>query len=162
MWYKIQVKGLEATMEGAQFSQIRRTLGKSQRQLARLLGVSAKAIQSFEQGWRRIPSSAERQLLLLLCLKSSSNKASSPCWAVRRCSDRWKANCPSWEFNAGRLCWLVNGTFCRGQLQESWQKKMELCQGCEVYLSIFGTRAGSTGPSEHNDATGGEIKSGGS
>ena len=36
-------------------SAARQYLGKTQSQMAQVLGVSLKAIQSFEQGWRNIP-----------------------------------------------------------------------------------------------------------
>jgi DNA-binding XRE family transcriptional regulator len=39
-------------MESNEFSGIRKYLGKTQSELAGLLCVSTKAIQSFEQGWR--------------------------------------------------------------------------------------------------------------
>ena len=47
-------------MERDEFSGIRHLLGKTQSQLARLLGTSFKAIQSFEQGWRNVPAHTER------------------------------------------------------------------------------------------------------
>ncbi|MCX5879496.1 MAG: transcriptional regulator, partial [Deltaproteobacteria bacterium] len=53
-------------MRNSEFSRIRGYLGKTQNELAQLLGTSLKAIQSFEQGWRRIPVHAERQVLFLL------------------------------------------------------------------------------------------------
>jgi transcriptional regulator with XRE-family HTH domain len=55
-------------MEGKEFSQIRHYLGKSQSQLARILCVSPKAIQSYEQGLRHIPIYIERQILLFQSL----------------------------------------------------------------------------------------------
>ena len=58
-------------MEKKQFSEIRRHLGKTQLQMAQLLGISLKAIQSFEQGWRNIPVHIERQVLFLLASKKS-------------------------------------------------------------------------------------------
>ncbi|MFC1935046.1 helix-turn-helix domain-containing protein [Chloroflexota bacterium] len=64
-------------MDNSEFSQIRRSLGKTQGELARLLCVSPKAIQSFEQGWRNIPASAERQLLFLISLKRYLDKNTS-------------------------------------------------------------------------------------
>jgi len=42
-------------MDKREFSQIRSGLEKTQDQLAQLLGISIKAVQSFEQGWRNIP-----------------------------------------------------------------------------------------------------------
>ena len=124
-------------MESKEFSQIRHYLGKSQKQLARLLCVSTKAIQSFEGGWRNIPSHAERQLLFLLTLRRSLEKGNKPCWEVRICLDEWRDNCSAWEFNAGYFCWFISGTFCQGEYQGNWKKKMELCRQCEVFLSMI-------------------------
>jgi DNA-binding XRE family transcriptional regulator len=124
-------------MEGKDFSRIRQYLGKSQHQLARLLCVSTKAIQSFEQGWRKIPASAERQLLFLLSLKMSQDFNTRPCWEIQNCSAEWRKNCTVWELQAGHFCWFVNGTFCQGKPQESWDDKIELCQKCPVLRSAI-------------------------
>ena len=124
-------------MESKEFSRIRLYLGKSQNELARLLCVSPKAVQSFEQGWRSISSSAERQLLFLLSLKRASDERNGCCWEIRKCPDEWRENCAAWQFKAGHLCWFINGTFCQGKCQEKWKNKIELCQHCEVYQSMF-------------------------
>ena len=125
-------------MERQQFSQIRHTLGKSQSQLALILCISLKTIQSFEQGLRHIPTYIERQMLLLLSLKRmSSNAAITPCWEIKNCPDEWRENCIVWELKARHFCWFINGTFCQGRMQESWTKKNELCRECEVYQTMF-------------------------
>jgi len=124
-------------MEKFEFSRIRRHLGKTQSQLARLLGTSSKAIQSFEQGWRNVPVHTERQLLLLLVLKSSLGKKTKPCWVIRKCPPKTKQDCPAWEFRAGHICWFINGTSCRGEVQESWTKKMKICCRCQVFRSML-------------------------
>jgi len=54
-------------------------------QLAQLPGTFLKAVQSFKQGCRDIPVSAERQVPFLMALKSSRNKKARPCWVIRRC-----------------------------------------------------------------------------
>jgi len=126
-------------MDNQEFSEIRHSLGKTQEELARLLCVSPKAIQSFEQGWRNIPASAERQLLFLLSLKRSLDKDTEPCWEIRNCPDEWRENCTAWEFNAGYFCWFINGTFCQGKLQESWSRKIRLCRKCEVFQPVLPT-----------------------
>jgi DNA-binding XRE family transcriptional regulator len=41
-------------MDKKRFAKIRVYLGKTQKQMAQLMGTSAKAIESFEQGWRNI------------------------------------------------------------------------------------------------------------
>jgi DNA-binding XRE family transcriptional regulator len=124
-------------MEKDEFSDIRRYLGKSQSQLARLLGTSAKAVQSFEQGWRNIPPHVERQLLFLLATKKSPHRKNRPCWVIRKCPMETRRNCPAWEFNLGQLCWFVSGTMCRGQAQGNWQKKMNTCRECEVFQGMM-------------------------
>ena len=124
-------------MDNKEFLKMRQFLGKTQRELAHLLCVSPWAIQSFEQGWRNIPASAERQLLLLLSAKRSLNENANPCWEILNCPNEWRENCTAWELKAGHICWFINGTFCQGQVQKSWDKKIQLCRECEVYKSIL-------------------------
>ncbi len=123
-------------MDRESFSKIRHHLGKTQKQLAQLLGTSSKAIQSFEQGWRNIPVHAERQVLFLVALKRFRNKRNKPCWVIRKCPTETKQNCPVWEFGAERVCWFISGTICEGKVQKSWEQKMKLCQECEVFRSV--------------------------
>ena len=42
-------------MQSEEFVLIRKKLNKTQRELAELLGVSIKAVHSYEQGWRTVP-----------------------------------------------------------------------------------------------------------
>jgi DNA-binding XRE family transcriptional regulator len=124
-------------MKKREFAEIRRHLGKTQSQMAQILGVSSKAIQSFEQGWRNIPVHVERQVLFILALKYRGSKKSTPCWLTRDCPVEKRQDCPAWQFNAGNLCWFINGTICEGSPQGSWENKMKICRDCEVYHSIL-------------------------
>jgi DNA-binding XRE family transcriptional regulator len=124
-------------MNKKEFSRIRSRLGKTQQQMAQLLGVSNKAIQSFEQGWRKVPVHVERQSLLLAALKGSHVCGKSPCWTLRKCPIKTRETCPAWEFKAGHLCWIINGTICHGSVQKSWAKKIELCRKCEVFKPLL-------------------------
>jgi DNA-binding XRE family transcriptional regulator len=124
-------------MDKREFSQIRYGLGKTQDQLAQLLGISLKAVQSFEQGWRNMPVHTERQLLFLLTRKRSHSKGNGPCWLIRECPVEIKQKCPAWEFQAGHLCWFISGTICQGKVQGSWQKKMKICRQCGVFRFVF-------------------------
>jgi hypothetical protein len=119
-----------------EFSTARQYLGKTQSQMAQLLGVSLKAIQSFEQGWRNIPVHIERQVLFLLASKKSPPRKERPCWVIRKCLMEIRQNCPAWEFQVGNLCWFINGTICQGRTQESWQKKMKICRQCKVFQTM--------------------------
>jgi hypothetical protein len=124
-------------VHSAQFVKCRRFLGKTQTELARLLGVSPKAVQSFEQGWRKVPVHAERQLLLLTYLKQAPPTGTVPCWEQRGCEPGVREACIAWEVRAGHLCWFLNGTLCQGKFQETWDKKMRLCERCEVFRAVM-------------------------
>jgi hypothetical protein len=116
-----------------EFSAIRHRLEKTQEQMAQILGISLKSVQSFEQGWRKVTPQAERQALFLLAHRAPSAAKRKPCWEVRNCPSAVMQNCPAWEFTLGHLCWFVNGTLCQGEAQRSWQDKMKICRQCEVF-----------------------------
>ncbi len=120
-------------MDRSEFAYIRSSFGKTQKELARLLCVSHKAIQSFEEGWRNIPTYIERELLIILALKTIVEGIPSPCWEIKNCPDEWRKRCIIWEYKIRHFCWLVNGTFCQGEFQESWKKKIDICRQCEVF-----------------------------
>jgi DNA-binding XRE family transcriptional regulator len=124
-------------MDKKEFAQARHFLGKTQNELAKLLCVSSKAIQSFEQGWRKVSDAVERQLLFLISLKIAMDKTTAPCWELRNCSSEMRARCPAWEFQAGYFCWFISGTICQGDIQKNWKEKIQLCRKCEVYKSMF-------------------------
>jgi len=50
---------------------------------------------------------------------------------------RAKKQCPAWEFEAGRLCWFINGTICEGEAQKNWHKEMKISRSCEVFSSLL-------------------------
>ena len=81
-------------MHATEFQLIRQKLLKTQKQMAELLGVSLKAVQSFEQGWRSIPSYVERQALFLLTLKIATLGRVASCFEIRRCPPRMREACP--------------------------------------------------------------------
>ena len=124
-------------MQTADFKKARKTLGKTQKNLAQILCVSTKAIQSFEQGWRNVPAHVEREMLLLLALKTNNNKTVQPCWKTKNCPAEWRVKCIVWELKAGNLCWFLSGTHCRGKVHECWEDKLHICRSCSVYRSMF-------------------------
>jgi hypothetical protein len=38
--------------------------------------------------------------------------------------------------NAGRICWLVSGTMCSGEIQGTFARKYRDCQNCKVFLMV--------------------------
>lgn len=125
-------------MDSKEFFRARKILEKTQKQLAELLGTSIKAIHSYEQGWRSVPVHVERQMFFLLTRKrGKKNKGPKLCWVIKKCPPDRKKQCPAWEFQAGRLCWFINGTICEGTVQKDWQAKMEICRSCEILKSLL-------------------------
>ncbi len=123
-------------MDSQEFVNIRKKLDKTQKQLASLMGISLKAVCSYEQGWRTIPGHVERQLIFLLNKKLNPSGESANCWDIRRCPEETIKQCPAWEFSAGNLCWFIGGTICNNAPHATWQKKMETCRKCEVMQRI--------------------------
>ena len=123
-------------MDREEFAKIRQRLGKSQREIAQLLAVSLKAVQSFEQGWRNIPAHVERQTLFLLAMKEAQDGSKS-CWDIQDCPVEVKEKCPAWEFQSGHLCWFISGTICQGEVQGNWDNKMKICRQCKVFHSMI-------------------------
>ena len=119
-------------MDNKEFSSFRKKLNKTQKQMAQLLGTSVKAVHSYEQGWRSIPPHVERQMFFLASNIRGSKKVNKPCWTIKKCPFEQKRQCPAWEFQAGKLCWFVNGTICDGTAQKNWKEKIEICRSCEV------------------------------
>lgn len=120
-------------MEKQEFSAIRVRLNLTQKSMAELLGRSLRAVQSFEQGWRRIPENVERQLLYLVFMKEMKGREFVPCWELKNCPDEKKKKCPAWEFNTGHLCWFINGTICQGEAHKGWNEKLDACRRCKVF-----------------------------
>lgn len=123
-------------MDSAEFTDIRKKLEKTQKEIASLLGISLKAVCSYEQGWRTIPAHVERQLIFLLARRGHRDKANPNCWDLRKCPEEKKMKCPAWEYDAGEFCWFINGTICENATCKNWEKKILVCKNCVVMKSI--------------------------
>ena len=124
-------------MESSEFASLRKSMNKTQKQIAQLLGTSLKAIHSYEQGWRKIPAHAERQILFLTAMKCRGKNSRKACWSLKKCPPEHREKCPAWEYRAGDLCWFINGTICDGDTHKDWSSKMEVCRSCSVYGDLF-------------------------
>ena len=123
-------------MDNREFRRYRKKLDKTQKEMAQLLGVSIKAIHSYEQGWRAVPAAVERQVFFLISRKLTGDYSTQNCWQTNKCPDERKANCPAWEFQCGELCWFINGTICNGTIQKSWKEKMAICRSCKIFKDL--------------------------
>jgi hypothetical protein len=123
-------------MNSNEFKQLRHKLKKTQKQMARLLGTSLKAVHSYEQGWRPVPAYVERQMFFLISALTGRYRGKKPCWVIKNCPVEQKQMCPAWEFKTGNLCWFINGTVCEGGVQQDWKEKIKICRSCEVFRSM--------------------------
>lgn len=124
-------------MTAREFTAFRKLLKKSQRDMSRLLGLSIKAVHSYEQGRRKVPGSVERQVFFLYSRLRVPLEGARMCWTAKHCPPDRKHQCPAWEFNCGTLCWFISGTFCQGAAQKTWDDKIRICRNCEVFQPVF-------------------------
>ena len=119
---------------GAAFKRIRKALGATQREFADLLGISLRAVQSYEQQWRKAPPGVEKlaRLALFLKLRAEGNRDGKPCWEVTGCSEEVRSRCLAYIYGAGELCWLVTGNMHRGRKLEKADAKLAACEKCPV------------------------------
>lgn len=125
----------EAVLDKHEFALSRKKLGKTQKQLAELLGMALKTVHSYEQGWRKIPPAIERQMFFLLCKQRSRHKTLTPCWETKQCD--LKLECPAWEFQSGHLCWFLSGTKCEEVYNLTNEEKIQKCRECDILTSLL-------------------------
>jgi DNA-binding transcriptional regulator YiaG len=138
-------------MSGQEFARLRATLGKSQRELAELLGLSLKAVESYEQGWRKVPAHVER-LLYFLIFKLNENeiRAEDPCWESKACPDDVRSKCVAFVAKEGRFCWFFTGKLCAiakdaasGSAKNGGADGRG-CYSCEVFMRMLAKVEGGT------------------
>jgi DNA-binding XRE family transcriptional regulator len=117
------------------FRQLRKKLGKTQKQLAELLGISLKTIHSYEQGWRAVPTHAEKLLYFLYINQRGRKCKHSPCWEEKLCLV--KEGCPAYEFDSGHMCWYMWGTLCDCTKGTDEKDKMEICKTCNIFSTLI-------------------------
>lgn len=120
-------------MKKEEFSKLRKKLGKTQKEMAALLSVSKKTVESYEQGLRNIPSNVQR-LLYFLLFKLSMNKFDNTkvCWDEKDCPPKIRENCIAWLANEGFFCWFMTGKVCETEKIASC-KATDNCFNCSFF-----------------------------
>ncbi len=109
----------------------REEMGMTQGELADLLGVSIRVVQSCEQGWRHPSANVERHLLLLLLTHRLGDQfGQQKCWATNDCPPERCAACIVGRSRQGHVCWLLSGNLCGGKRVSTWAKKKAVCGEC--------------------------------
>ena len=133
------VAAIQRSMEGnASFvSSVRQKLGLTQAGLGRVLGASVKAVQSYEQCWRNVPTGVISQLLVLLALRHERTAKPVPCWIVTRCPTETRTRCPAFTVSGGRYCWMVSGRLCQGLKSGKGRPTTRRCADCPVVQRLL-------------------------
>jgi len=136
----IKTTHLSTTLPAAAYSDmiktVRKKLKRTQKELAVALGVSTKAIQSYEQGWRDVPSRVMIQLFILLAIYEQRGGDGVPCWEITDCPDEERNNCPSYTIGRGQLCWFVAARSCR--VSRNSDASEWPCGTCPVIAGLLG------------------------
>lgn len=146
----MEVEPRPARMDSATFSRLRRLMRRSQRELADVLGVSVKAVESYEQGWRRVPANIERILYFLLFkLNEDSLQGEEDCWVATKCPDSQRENCVAALAKEGRFCWFFTGRLC----STAARGEAESCYSCSVFARLLERVNESAGESARKDGS---------
>lgn len=100
-------------MQKEEFLEIRKKLDKTQKQIALLLGISLKSVESYEQGVRNIPDNVAKILYFILFkLNMEKLQGRKPCWNKMKCSLDDRTDCATWLTKEGLFCWFLTGKAC--------------------------------------------------
>ena len=120
---------------------IRDEIGLSQQEMAAYLGVSTRAVQSCEQGWRSLSSSLEKCLLLFwLSHRRGEDLANHHCWEAMQCAPEMRESCFTYMTRQGHMCWFLNSSKCTSQQFREWPEKKEYCRKCAFFIRLFRPR----------------------
>ncbi|MEN8154451.1 MAG: helix-turn-helix transcriptional regulator [Acidobacteriota bacterium] len=121
-------------MEKKEFIKIRKDLEKTQKEIAVLLGVSLKTIESYEQGLRNIPPNVERILYYLFFkLNKDKIKEKKMCWDETNCPAEIREKCIAWSTGEGYYCWFITGKTCYKQREQYGIETIPNCFHCPVF-----------------------------
>ena len=122
-----------ASKEFCDLPTIRKSLGLSQSEFAKLLGLSIRAVQSYEQGWRPTPIYVQKLAAALLFLNwRKTRKSIKPCWKTNNCDPDSRATCQTYQMRAGDLCWMLGQTCHHGPAGQPADEKLHACRQCAV------------------------------
>ena len=118
---------------------IRRIVKLTQAQFGHVLGISSKAIQSYEQCWRPVPIRVVVQALTLLAVYRMRDGKVKPCWEIKPCSIGERNTCTSYTIGEGKFCWFVTPRHCFPKGRKG-QPMLFPCPTCQVVLNLLDTR----------------------
>ena len=119
-------------MKKDEFIKIRKKLDKTQKEMAALLGISIKTVESYEQELRNIPVNVERIVYFLLFkLNREKLDENEKCWDKKECPSSTQKNCLAWLAKEGFYCWFITGKVCAHEKRKS--QGSDSCFTCSFF-----------------------------
>jgi len=115
---------------------IRQTLGRTQAELAKALGVSEKLLEDYETQTKALPTRVLLQLLVLLALHRRQSMADTPCWEITHCRQEVREQCACFTVGHGQLCWFIGRKTCV-QFNPAAKDDILPCMSCEVIKRLL-------------------------
>ena len=56
------------------------------------------------------------------------------CWEIMNCGN--ENDCPAYPDN-GKMCFSIAKTLCKGEIQGTYEQKIQNCRVCEVYEKMM-------------------------
>lgn len=120
-----------------EFKQLRELMQWTQAEAAHFLGVSKKAVESYEQGWRKAPDALWKEFLLIIALKRGYPNGYKRCYEVMRCSPAVREACFCARNMRGLFCWATCQATCMRHLGGQGQTIKD-CLHCPVARQFLG------------------------
>ena len=141
------------------FRDLRSRMQWSRGEVASFLGVSRKAVESYEQGWRAVPDRVWKQLITTVALQHEYPlRQHSRCWELTGCPRTIRDECFSYQKMHGHFCWMTATNNCRKAHLGAERGYLE-CVNCPVTLQFLpplepppeepGPSAETVGPGTH-------------
>lgn len=134
------------------FHRLRDTMGWSRTETAAILGLSRKAVESYELGWRKVPARVWKQALTVAAIQRKYPMGTKPCWELTRCHERVSRNCLCRKLTDGRFCWMTV-TQCCHLAHQYKAMGFENCLSCPVILQFLNVGAVTPVPAAEIPAT---------
>ena len=125
---------------GEDLKRLRGSMQWTQEETGHFLGLSEKALQSYEQGWRRVPESVWKELLTLVAIQRGYPRGYRRCWEIIGCPVPSRASCFCAGKMAGLFCWMTATTNCHF-FHPELKKSMLTCVRCPVTAQFLNAPA---------------------
>ena len=124
-----KVKPSHAEQEA--LKRLRTAMNWTQSETAAFLGISKKAVESYEQGWRNVPGSIWKELLTIVAGRRGFPRGCKKCYKVLQCSPEIREHCFCGSKMDGRFCWMTASACCYRNHPEL-KKSPLTCLDCPV------------------------------